>query len=215
VLGEIDERPVTERTADEIDRLSAHECATYGGLLSTAFHAGLRMGELRDLPRHAIDVAGKLIRVESNFTHGSRTTPKGKRARATPLVPLLAERLTAVLACSRFAGTGDYAFATPLGDRVNERKIRRVFYAALVRAGLGHKRAEVDQHGNPQEPIRVHDLRHSWCTWAVNVWPVTKVKEYAGHRDVKTTMRYVHHQTKAADADLGGEYLARALALAV
>jgi integrase len=56
-----------------------------------------------------------------------------------------------------------------------------------------------------------HDLRHSYCTWAVNVWPVTKVKEFAGHADVTTTMRYVHHQTKADDAELGGAYLARAL----
>ena len=76
-----------------------------------------------------------------------------------------------------------------------------MFYAALVRAGLGHRRDEFDPRGNPQIPIRLHDLRHSWCTWAVNVWPLTKVQAYAGHSDVKTTQRYVHHQTKAQDAD--------------
>ena len=59
--------------------------------------------------------------------------------------------------------------------------------------------------------MRLHDLRHSWCTWAVNVWPVTKVQLYAGHRDIQTTMRYVHHQTNAEDADLGGAYLDRVL----
>jgi hypothetical protein len=46
----------------------------------------------------------------------------------------------------------------------------------------------------------------------VNVWPLTKVQAYAGHRDVKTTQRYVHLQTKAHDADLGGAYLEAALA---
>jgi hypothetical protein len=40
---------------------------------------------------------------------------------------------------------------------------------------------------------------------------VTKVKEYAGHRDIKTTMRYVPDQTEAEDADLGSVYLAGAL----
>jgi hypothetical protein len=30
-----------------------------------------------------------------------------------------------------------------------------VFYAALERAGLADKRATRDQHGNPQDPIRV------------------------------------------------------------
>ena len=96
--------------------------------------------------------------------------------------------------------------------RVRDANARAVFYAALERAGFAHKRAESDQHGNPQTPIRLHDLRHSWCTWAVNVWPVTKVQHYAGHRDIQTTMRYVHHQTKAEDADLGGAYPDRVLA---
>ena len=94
---------------------------------------------------------------------------------------------------------------------MGEKRIRRVFYAALGRAGLGHRREDVDPRGNPQLPIRLHDLRHSWCTWAVNVWPLTKVQAYAGHRDVKTTQRYVHHQTKTQDADLGGAYLDEAL----
>lgn len=89
--------------------------------------------------------------------------------------------------------------------------MRAVLYTALADAGLGYKRAQSDQHGNPQAPFRVHDLRHAWCTWAVNVWPVTKVQLYAGHRDIQTTMRYVHHQTKAEDADLGGAYLDRVL----
>jgi integrase len=46
---------------------------------------------------------------------------------------------------------------------------------------------------------------------AVNVWAITKVQAYAGHRDIKTTQRYVHHKTKAQDADLGGAYLDAAL----
>jgi glycine cleavage system protein P-like pyridoxal-binding family len=32
--------------------------------------------------------------------------------------------------------------------------------------------------------------------------PLTKVQAYAGHRDVKTRQRYVHHQTKAQDAGI-------------
>jgi integrase len=49
------------------------------------------------------------------------------------------------------------------------------------------------------EPI-VHDLRHTFGTLAVQVWPVTDVRAYMGHADIKTTMRYVHHVPKH-DAD--------------
>jgi integrase len=180
-------------------------------VLATAFYTGLRLGELRDLPWRNVDFAASMIRVESAHSHGARSTPKGKRARSTPMVPILAGRLSALAGRTRFSAESDYVFASDLGTRVGEAKIRKVFYSALTRAGYAHRRSTHDPQGNPQAPIRVHDLRHSWCTWAVNVWPLTKVQAYAGHRDVKTTQRYVHHQTKAEDAALGAAYLARVL----
>ena len=211
VLGQRDERREADRAPDEIDRLSQGERELYGALLSTAFYAGPRLGELRDLPWRNVDFDGSMLRIESGFSEGTRSTPKGRRARSTPLVPILAQRLAALATRDRFTADADYVFSTELGERVGEKRIRRVFYAALARAGLGHRRDEVDPRGNQQLPIRLHDLRHSWCTWAVNVWPLTKVQAYAGHRDVKTTQRYVHHQTKTEDADLGGAYLDAAL----
>jgi integrase len=78
-------------------------------------------------------------------------------------------------------GGDDYVFCNALGERLSDVAVRKVFYAGLVRAGLGHRRDKIDAHGNPQQPIRLHDLRHSWCTWAVNVWPLTKVQ--ASSRD--------------------------------
>jgi integrase len=212
VLGELDERePDPDREADEIDGLSTDERVMFGAMLSTGFYAGPRMGEMRDLPWRNVDFARAMIRIESGYTHGGRSTPKGKRARSTPLVPVLAERLAALGTRRDFSGANDYVFCNGFGERVSDAAVRAVFYAALERAGMGDRRAPVDQHGNPRRPLVVHDLRHSWCTWAVNVWPITKVQSYAGHRDIKTTMRYVHHQTKAEDADLGGAYLARVL----
>jgi integrase len=211
VLGELDDRGADDRPADAIDALSAGDGLRYGAALSSAFYAGLRLGELRDLPWRNVDFARSIIRVESGFTHGERSTPKGKRARATPLVPLLAKRLAELGARRQTAHSDDYVFAGESGNRIDDTALRSVFYAGLVRAGLGHKRADRDLRGNAQIPMRLHDLRHSWCTWAVNVWPITKVQSYAGHRDIKTTMRYVHHQTKEEDATVGGAYLDRVL----
>ncbi len=38
------------------------------------------------------------------------------------------------------------------------------------------------------------------------------MQAYAGHTDVKTPQRYVHHKAKAQDTDLAGAYLDAALA---
>jgi integrase len=211
VIGEADARRPDERETDAIDKLSKGEKLMYGALLSTSFYAGLRMGEKRDLPWRGVDFGRELIRVESGYTHGGRSTPKGNRARSIPMVPVLACRLAALATRNDFIGESDYVFSNSTGGRVDDGKVREVLYAALVRAGLGQKRDKADLHGNEQAPMRIHDLRHSWCSWAVNVWDVTKVQKFAGHRDVKTTMRYVHHQTKAEDAGLGGVYLDRVL----
>jgi integrase len=212
VLGQLDERPATEREPDEIDTLDDAGRELYGGLLSTGFYAGPRLGELRDLPWRNVDFEGSMIRLETGFSEGRRSSTKGKRARSTPLVPILSQRLAALGTRGRFTGDDDYVFSTPLGGRVTDKRARKVFYAALARAGLGHRREKTDLRGNPQQPIRVHDLRHSWCTWAVNVWDITKVQAYAGHTDVKTTQRYVHNKAKAQDADMAGAYLDAALA---
>jgi integrase len=208
ILGELDERDAkARREPDAIEQLDDDERELYGAALSTAFYAGPRMGENRDLPWRNVEFGLAVLRWESGFTHGERSTPKGKRARSTPLVRPLTQRLARLSTRARFTGPDDYVFCNEIGERLSDDKLRAVFYAALVRAGFGQRRERADAQGNPQTPMRVHDLRHGFCTWAVNAWEITKVKEYAGHRDIKTTMRYVHHKTKAADADAGGSYL--------
>jgi hypothetical protein len=59
-----------------------------------------------------------------------------------------------------------------------------------------------------------HDLRHSYCSWAVDVWPVPDVKAFAGHRDISTTMKYVHRTAKATHATMADEALRTMLASA-
>ena len=41
--------------------------------------------------------------------------------------------------------------------------------------------------------VRFHDLRHSFGTLAVQVFPLSDVKAFMGHADIATTMIYVHH----------------------
>lgn len=65
------------------------------------------------------------------------------------------------------------------------RTVKNGFYATLDRAGLGHLRTA-------REPFTFHDLRHSFGTLAVQVYPVTDVQVYIGHEKIETTMRDVH-----------------------
>ena len=126
VLGQQDERPEAEREPDEIDRLDEAERELYGAFLSTAFYAGPRLGELRDLPWRNVDFDGSMIRASRRASRKARrSTPKGKRARSTPLVPILSQRLAALGTRDRFTGDDDYVFSTALGGRVAEKRARR------------------------------------------------------------------------------------------
>jgi hypothetical protein len=50
-------------------------------------------------------------------------------------------------------------------------------------------------------PIRFHDLRHTFGTLAVQAFPLTDVKAFMGHADIQTTMLYVHHVPQADAAE--------------
>ena len=65
---------------------------------------------------------------------------------------------------------------------------RRRFDAAQKRAGL--------------RTLRLHDLRHSFGSLAINRASIVQVQGWMGHADVKTTMRYLHHKSQAGDAQL-------------
>jgi integrase len=50
--------------------------------------------------------------------------------------------------------------------------------------------------------LRFHDLRHTFGTLAVSEGvDVLAVKEWMGHRDVATTMGYLHYAERSTDAD--------------
>jgi integrase len=64
-------------------------------------------------------------------------------------------------------------------------RVRDAFYRGLIASGLGHLREK-------DNPMTFHDLRHTFGTIAVRVFPLTDVQAILGHSDIQTTMRYVH-----------------------
>ena len=86
-----------------------------------------------------------------------------------------------------FTGEDDLVFVNDVGDHFDDSALRRRFYSAAQAAGL--------------KRIRFHDLRHTFGTLAVQVFPLSDVKAFMGHADIATTMIYVHYvpQLDAAD----------------
>lgn len=167
-------------------------------LFTVAGFTGLRMGELRALRWGDVDFAGRTVFVRQNRTRSRLAKPKSGKVRSVPLIDQAAAALDELSRREHFTAPSDLVFVSVTGSYLDDGDLRRRFYSALNRAGLGHKRQE-------DPPLRFHDLRHTFGTLAVQVWPLVDVQAYMGHASISTTMIYAHHVPKhdAADALTG------------
>ena len=182
-------------TPVEVDAIArAASSKQEAAIVTVAAFTGLRLGELRALRWRDVDFAKQTILVRGSFTHGMPGPPKSGRVRSVPLIDHVARALGALSRRERFTEPDDLVFSTPLGEHLSDDQFRDRFYEALEAAGLGDKR-------QGHNPIVFHDLRPTFGTLAVEVWPLHDVQAYMGHADIQTTMIYVHHQPKASAAD--------------
>lgn len=110
---------------------------------------------------------------------GTEDAPKSGRVRAVPMIDQVADAITELAARQRLTGEEDLVFCTPEGGYLGDSALRRRYYAALKAAGIRH--------------LRFHDLRHTFGTLVVQVFPLSDVQACMGHADIATTMIYVHH----------------------
>lgn len=150
-----------------------------GALFATAAYAGLRLGELRALRWRDIDFGKRLVHVRRSYVEREEGTPKSGRVRSVPMIDQVARALDGLSRREHFTGDANLVFCNDVGEHFDDSALRRRFYAARKRAGL--------------KRLRFHDLRHSFGTLAVQVFPLSDVKAYMGHADIATTMVYVHH----------------------
>jgi integrase len=186
------ERPRV-RHSSEIDVLSASEVRTlvratsteqHKALILTAAFTGLRMGELLALRWGEVDFAAETIRVVRSFTIGGESSPKSGKPRSVPMVREVATALARLGQREHFTGDDDLVFAGTAGGHVDSKDVRAEYKAALGRAGL--------------RDLRFHDLRHTFGTRAVEqAESILELKEWMGHANVQTTMRYLHYKSKA------------------
>jgi integrase len=79
-------------------------------------------------------------------------------------------------------------FVSDNGGHIDASALRRRYIAARDEAGI--------------RPLRFHDLRHTFGSLAINRASIVQVQAWMGHADIKTTMRYLHHKSRAGEAQL-------------
>jgi integrase len=135
-----------------------------------------------------IDFAGSAIRVWGSYAKGALTKPKSGKARVVPMVPDVAASLARLGQREIQTGEDDLVFIGGAGSYLDASALRRRYVNTQKAAGL--------------RPLRFHDLRHTFGSLAINRASIVQVQAWMGHADVDTTSRYLHHKSRADDADL-------------
>lgn len=165
----------------ETMQLAAHAASGQdAAFYVVAAFTGLRLGELRALRWRDLNFTDRLVHVRRSYTRGRfKPYPKGRRRRSVPMIDQIIPPLDRLSQREHFADPDELVFVNTTGGVVEESALRRRMWDALDAAGL--------------KRVGFHDLRHSYCTMAVRAYRLDEVKAYAGHADIATTMRYVHH----------------------
>lgn len=157
-----------------------------GTIYLTAAFSGLRRGELIALLWEDVDFENHSIRVWETVKRRERGVPKSRRARTVPMVEDVADALKRLKGRESHTQPKDPVFAGESGETIDGSALRRRYVEDLDSAGLRF--------------LRFHDLRHTFGSLAINSVSIVQVQAWMGHADIKTTMRYLHHKSRADDA---------------
>ena len=176
---EVKEAATFLRFADEKYPLGSPDRWVYT-VYFLALNTGMRAGEIWGLQVGDIQ-RPELILVERQFDRVSKTfrPTKGKKARFVPCNSPLQAELARHVATNRLR-SGDTIFRSELGMPI----CHEVFIASRFKG---------DVAGAGVRAIRFHDLRHTAITHMIDHrLDIKTVQSIAGHKDIGTTMRYVH-----------------------
>lgn len=158
---------------------------SYRRPVKALYHTGLRFGEMAGLDKASVDLRGRLIHVNRQFTpglHGAMvaTSPKSNRTRVAPIV----DELVPVLEAAMKDSTGSLVFVGPSGGILSGKNMARA-------TKLHDWRREVKDYGPGAPAFHWHDLRH---TFAVNCFkagmPAPSVQAILGHSSLAVTQLY-------------------------
>jgi integrase len=182
-------RDPSRPAVSDIERaLRAAEDQQDAAIYLTAALSGLRRGELLALRWNDVDFEQSSIRVFEGYSANTTGKPKSRKSRTVPMVQKVADALHELRERGHHTGKTHLVFVSRDGTNVDGSALRRRYHATLNSAGLRR--------------LRFHDLRHTFGSLAINVASIVQVQVWMGHADIKTTMRYLHHKSRADDARL-------------
>ena len=157
-------------TREEVARLIAGVAnLKHRMLLMTCYGCGLRVSELVALKVRHIDSERQLLRVEQG---------KGAKDRAVVLSDTLLSRLRAYW---RQYHPREWLFpSASTGKRLCISTVQRTYQQAKEKAGI-------------EKVGGIHSLRHAYATHQLQAGlPVHQLQYQLGHRNIQSTLRYVH-----------------------
>jgi integrase len=98
------------------------------------------------------------------------------------MAPEVGQALAKLGQRAMWVGDDDFVFISQAGGYMDHSVTVRAYKRALGNAGL--------------RPIKLHGLRHSFGTLAVQAFPLSDVQAWMGHADIAITMRYIHYVPK-------------------
>jgi integrase len=157
---------------------------TWKRAVAVAVYLGARDGELRALTWDCVDLEHATIHVHKAWDRraGSVGTTKSEVTRRVAIEPELLPLLSAM----HEQRTGEGAVLELPSERDMARGLRRW----LRHAGVA--RDELFESSATTRPIRFHDLRATYCTWAAIRGDAPQlIMQRAGHEHFETTLGYV------------------------
>jgi integrase len=168
--------------------------------VSSLLFGGLRMSELRGLPRSDVDVDGCRMTIKQRADRW-RQIGKVKTEMSERTVPLPASAMAAIKTWMSAGPGSDEDLLFPNGKgkvEFYQNFYKRLWLPLMLLAGLAKKTIKVDEKGCEKVHIKpqfaMHALRHA----AVSLWieqganPM-KVQQWAGHSSVQFTLDVYGH----------------------
>ncbi|MFC6017754.1 tyrosine-type recombinase/integrase [Plantactinospora solaniradicis] len=180
-------------TEPEAQRLVLAVPEHYRPLVVTALGTGLRWAELAGLRVGRVDVLAATLRVEETMSELAGAAelvfgpPKSARSRRTVSLPSEVQQALIGLTANR--KPDELVFRTTTGQPMRVRNFRRVWLAAVARAGV--------------EGLRFHDLRHTHVAWLISgKATLTAIQHRLGHASITVTSDRYGHLLPAVDAQI-------------